>query len=116
MSDELLTVRDDADLLKLNQQTVRNMVDRGEISAARVGSRRVRIRQSELDRFLEAGSHARRRPRPRLTRVLFIAWATFGASMAEATSVLESPAQLAVALDRLSEAAEALARTLRNQA
>jgi excisionase family DNA binding protein len=43
----LLTVNEVADLLKLNQQTIRNMIDRG--------ARRVRIRQSQLDAFLAAG-------------------------------------------------------------
>jgi hypothetical protein len=31
MPDEFLTVREIAELLKLNQQTVRNMIDRGEL-------------------------------------------------------------------------------------
>jgi excisionase family DNA binding protein len=38
--------------------TVRNWIDRGELPAVRVGSRRVRIRRSDLDRFLEAGATA----------------------------------------------------------
>ena len=44
-----------AELSKLNQQTIRNMVDRGELGHVRVGQRRVRIRQSQLDAFLAAG-------------------------------------------------------------
>ena len=58
MPDELLTVAEVAQLLKLNQQTIRNMVDRGELGAVRVGQRRVRIRQSQLDAFLAAGEKA----------------------------------------------------------
>jgi excisionase family DNA binding protein len=42
-SDELLTVAETAQLFKLNQQTVRNWIDRGELPCVRVG-RRVRIR------------------------------------------------------------------------
>ena len=42
-------------MLKLNQQTVRNMIDRGELGAVREGQRRVRVRQSQLDAFLSAG-------------------------------------------------------------
>ncbi len=42
-------------MLKLNQQTVRNMIDRGELGAVRVGKRRVRVRRSQLDAFLAAG-------------------------------------------------------------
>ena len=43
-----LTVADVARILKLNQQTVRNWIDRRELPAIRVG-RRVRIRRSEFD-------------------------------------------------------------------
>jgi excisionase family DNA binding protein len=53
--DELLTVKEVAELLKLNQQTIRNMIDRGEMGHVRVGQRRVRVRQSQLDAFLAAG-------------------------------------------------------------
>lgn len=52
MPDEFLTVREIAELLKLNDQTVRNMIDRGEIPAVRVGSRSVRVMRSDLDAFL----------------------------------------------------------------
>ena len=55
MPDELLTVKDVAELLTLNQQTIRNMIDRGEMGHVRVGQRRVRVRQSQLDAFLAAG-------------------------------------------------------------
>ena len=48
---------------RVNQQTVRNWIDRGELAAVRAG-RRVRIRKSELDRFLEDGS-AQSRPAER---------------------------------------------------
>src|SRR5205823_2313951 len=51
-----LTVAEVAELLKLNQQTIRNWIDRGELPAIRVGSRRVRIRQSDLDEALTAAS------------------------------------------------------------
>ena len=37
MPDESLMVAEIATLLKLNDQTVRNMIDRGEIPAVRVG-------------------------------------------------------------------------------
>jgi excisionase family DNA binding protein len=64
MPDEFLTVAEVAELLKLNQQTIRNMIDRGELGAVRVGQRRVRIRQSQLDAFLAAGETA---PEPERT-------------------------------------------------
>jgi excisionase family DNA binding protein len=53
--DELLTVQEVAELLKLNPQTIRNMIDRGELGHLRVGPRRIRIRQSQLDALLAAG-------------------------------------------------------------
>jgi excisionase family DNA binding protein len=49
-----------AELLKLNQQTVRNMIDRGELTAVRVGPRRVRVRQSDLDLFLASAEPAKK--------------------------------------------------------
>lgn len=55
MPDSFLTVAEVAELLKLNPQTVRNWIDRGELPAVRLGQRRVRIRQSDLDRLLEKG-------------------------------------------------------------
>jgi excisionase family DNA binding protein len=38
--DEFLTIAEVAEMLKINQQTVRNMIDRGEMGAVRVGQRR----------------------------------------------------------------------------
>src|SRR5207245_737152 len=53
--DRYLTVAEVAELLRLNPQTVRNWIDRGELRAVRVGARRVRIRQSDLDQLVEQG-------------------------------------------------------------
>jgi excisionase family DNA binding protein len=55
LDDTFLTVAEVAELLKLNQQTVRNWIDQGSLPALRVG-RRVRIRRSDLERVLEQGS------------------------------------------------------------
>jgi excisionase family DNA binding protein len=52
--DSFLTVAEVAEWLKLNQQTVRNWIDQGSLPAVRVG-RRVRIKQSDLDRVLDQG-------------------------------------------------------------
>ena len=49
---ELLTVDETAGLLKVNAQTVRNWIDRGELPALRVGGRRVRIQRSVLEAFI----------------------------------------------------------------
>jgi excisionase family DNA binding protein len=54
--DEILTAAEIAELLKLNQQTVRNMIDRSDLRAVRVRSRRVRVRRSDLHSFLGAGT------------------------------------------------------------
>lgn len=55
--DSFLTVAEVAETLKLNQQTVRNWIDRGELPAVRVG-RRVRIKRSDFDRLLADGYSA----------------------------------------------------------
>jgi excisionase family DNA binding protein len=57
LEDSFLTVAEVAELLKLNQQTVRNWIDQGSLPALRVG-RRVRIRRADLERLLEEGSTA----------------------------------------------------------
>jgi len=63
VSDEFLTVADVAERLKLNQQTVRNWIDRGELAAHHVG-RRVRIRREDFDALLQAGYTTSRRSDP----------------------------------------------------
>src|SRR6201990_1156948 len=50
--EEFLTVAEVAEMLKLNQQTVRNWIDQGSLPALRVG-RRVRIKRSDFERILE---------------------------------------------------------------
>jgi excisionase family DNA binding protein len=49
--DSFLTVAEVAEMLKLNQQTVRNWIDQGSLPALRVG-RRVRIKRSDFERVL----------------------------------------------------------------
>lgn len=61
-----LTVAEVAELLKLNQQTVRNWIDQGSLPAVRVG-RRVRIKRSDLERVLDqgySGGHASQQVSP----------------------------------------------------
>ena len=55
--DEFLTVAEIAQILKLNQQTVRNWIENGTLPALRVG-RRVRVRRSDFDAFVEGGRTA----------------------------------------------------------
>src|SRR5947199_5424494 len=54
LEETFLTVAEVAEMLKLNQQTVRNWIDQGSLPALRVG-RRVRIKRSDLERVLEEG-------------------------------------------------------------
>lgn len=57
LEESFLTVAEVADMLKLNQQTVRNWIDQGLLPALRVG-RRVRIKRSDLERVLAEGYSA----------------------------------------------------------
>ena len=52
-----------AEILKLNQQTIRNMLDRGDLPFVRLG-RRVRIKRSDFDQFMERGYVSRPAPPP----------------------------------------------------
>ncbi len=52
MDEEFLTVMEIAEILKVNPMTVRNWISREELPALRVGSRRVRVRQTDFDAFL----------------------------------------------------------------
>jgi excisionase family DNA binding protein len=63
LTDELYTVAEVAEVLKLNLQTVRNWIDAGKPPAFRIG-RRVRIKREVLQGILEHGSL---RIRPDLT-------------------------------------------------
>ena len=54
---DFMTVAEVAEILKLNQQTVRNWIDQGSLPALRIG-RRVRIRRSDFERLIEAGATA----------------------------------------------------------
>jgi excisionase family DNA binding protein len=56
LADSFLTVAEIAELLTINPETIRNWIDRRELSAVRLGSRRVRVKQSDLDRFIEESS------------------------------------------------------------
>jgi excisionase family DNA binding protein len=54
IDDEFLTVAEIAELLKLNQQTLRNWIEQGQLPAVRIG-RRVRIRRSDFERLVQEG-------------------------------------------------------------
>jgi excisionase family DNA binding protein len=52
--EDLLTVAEVAELLKLSQQTIRNWIDAGTLTAIRIG-RRVRIGRADAEKTLKAG-------------------------------------------------------------
>jgi excisionase family DNA binding protein len=49
----VLTWKEAAYYLRVSERTLRNWVDQGKLSPARIGERRVVFLQKELDRFLE---------------------------------------------------------------
>jgi len=111
--DELLTVEEVAKYLRINPPTVRNMIDRRELGAIHVGARRVRIRQSELDRFIAADETASGYEKPResdtvTATVAEVLRATGAQDSAELVSTLR---QFAAAALKLADALEAQART-----
>lgn len=91
-------------MLRINQQIVRNTIDWGELAAVRVGPRRVRIRQSDLDRFI-AESAAMMGPNEEHARAEFDA----AQAAVQAAQKNEDPKP---ALQRLAVAATKLARAL----
>jgi len=109
--DEYLTVAEIAELLKVNQQTVRNWIADGALAAVRVGPRRVRVRRTDLDAYLTAGAPAARRD-PRSTAG--DAQATLRAALDRTLKALdgESESELALALGDLRSATGRLSRLL----
>jgi excisionase family DNA binding protein len=59
VDDELLTVAEVAEILRLNPQTIRNWIDAGKLPHVRLGERRVRIWRSDFQAFIgeSAGGH-----------------------------------------------------------
>ncbi len=51
-SNDLLTVDEVAEQLKVNPQTVRNWITAEKLPALRIGGRRVRVQRSALERFV----------------------------------------------------------------
>jgi excisionase family DNA binding protein len=114
MPERLLTVDEIAELLRLNPQTVRNMIDRRELGAVRLGQRRVRVRESELERFLAAGEMPADRGDQPDREPGAVARDQFISALSEILrrARTQDPAELASALREVAAAAEALADTL----
>jgi excisionase family DNA binding protein len=83
--------------------TVRNVISRGELSAIYLGQRRVRIRRSELDRFLAAGETGRNKPEHKQSDL--------DGAMANVLRAQDST-EMVAALRTLAAAAERLADSL----
>lgn len=111
MDESFLTVSDVARLLQMNEQTVRNWIDRGELRAVRVGSRRVRVRREDLDAFIEAGSPTLPEGASDEQSEQAASWEAFGTAMTAAVDVLRDrdPKALVAALRSLAVEAENLA-------
>ena len=111
--DEYLTVKEIAEHLKLNQQTVRNWIDQGKLPAVRIG-RRVRVRRTDIDRMLadgatvaaepEASEVGSGEPRDQLERALERAQRLLRRQTAARRG------ELAVGLQELSDSVEAALR------
>ena len=120
MQDNFLTIAEVANLLRLNQQTVRNWIDRGDLPAVRIGPRRVRVRESDLERLIAAGEttpiETEREPisAGETEGPPTEPWARLGSALAESSAALtdEDHAELAQALTSLADAATTLARVL----
>jgi excisionase family DNA binding protein len=102
--DQFLTVAEIAAQFKVNQQTVRNWIDRGELAGVRLGSRRVRVPASELARFIAASAAATTPDKAGLRVKLHDEWEKF--------LTADSEADQAAALRRVAKAATTLARAL----
>jgi excisionase family DNA binding protein len=124
VDEEFLTVAEIAALLRLNQQTVRNWIDQGSLPAVRVG-RRVRVRQSDLNRLLDTGANGaessdadgetdRTSGAQRETGQVVVARNRFAAALAETFRMAAAPASgdLRSTLRALAAAAENFAAAL----
>jgi hypothetical protein len=83
---------------------LKNTIDRGELKAVRVGPRRIRVRESDLAAFIEAGL-AQMGPSEDQARAAF-------AVAQEAVNAATTNPELAIALRRLATAATKLASAL----
>jgi len=55
LADELLTIDEVAAELKLHPDTIRRYIRKNKLKPTRVGGTAIRIRRSELDRFISKG-------------------------------------------------------------
>jgi excisionase family DNA binding protein len=109
---DYLTVAEIAARLKVNPQTVRNWITRGELRAVRVGARRVRILRADLDAFLAAtGATPSPDPSPREHPVAQSTQLAAALGGGRAALAADRKTDLAIALHTLIAAAEPLLST-----
>ena len=58
MLDTLLTVSQTAEYLKVCEKTVRRLIKANKLSAYRIGSRSLRIKKSDIDKYLRMNHNA----------------------------------------------------------
>ena len=111
--DDFLTVAEVATRLKVNPQTIRNWITRGEIRAVRVGARRVRILRADLDSFLAATGATAPRDPSASERAVSQESERLAAALkgARAALVADRKTDLAIALHTLILAAEPVLST-----
>ena len=52
---KLITIADAAEQISVSTDTIRRLINRGVLSCVRVGSRAVRVKQTEIDAYIERG-------------------------------------------------------------
>jgi len=57
MSKELLTVSQVAEYLQISEKTVRRLITNGEIKASKVGGRSWRIKEHDIEQYLNANTN-----------------------------------------------------------
>lgn len=60
MSNELLTVAQAAKYLKVSDKTVRRLISDNKLLAAKVGNRSWRIKESDIEAYLQAHSNGKK--------------------------------------------------------
>jgi excisionase family DNA binding protein len=114
LPEPLLSVDEVSEYLQIDPQTVRNWIEDGRPRGLYVGSRRVRIRESELERFISAGETDTRAPNTQGESV------PDGLALAVAEVLrrtgAKDTAELVSTLRDIAAAAEKLADALKGQA
>ena len=60
MSNELLTISQAADYLKLSEKTVRRLISDQKLIASKVGDRSWRIKESDIEDYLQSRTNAKK--------------------------------------------------------